>query len=229
MRMTVHNGRVPSLYVRVYRALFCPIALCPCSLTIREGVSKKRVFKASYCLFPHYTWGCIGECRWTDKRKRVPSLYVRVYRGGAARSRPAGRSLTIREGVSWFHYRLTPDGWFPHYTWGCIEVKKQLEVYKPVPSLYVRVYRCRDSMTTKPRSSLTIRESVSLCISWFGCLSYVPSLYVRVYRECNALRLRFPGSLITYESMLNSRYFIYRLFFVFHTKKYLIFQHIKYK
>ena len=54
---------VPSLYVRVYRSFVVLSALWLCSLTIREGISKRNAKKDAKIAFPHYMWGYIGHFR----------------------------------------------------------------------------------------------------------------------------------------------------------------------
>ena len=55
--------RVPSLYVRVYRNFRCRVSVSVCSLTIREGISKRNAKKDAKIAFPHYMWGYIGHFR----------------------------------------------------------------------------------------------------------------------------------------------------------------------
>ena len=54
---------VPSLYVRVYRNFRCRVSVSVCSLTIREGISKRNAKKDAKIAFPHYMWGYIGHFR----------------------------------------------------------------------------------------------------------------------------------------------------------------------
>ena len=72
--------KVPSLYVRVYRKCSARWSGKPCSLTIREGISRIFVVKSGVCC--------------------VPSLYVRVYRWVQFNCIKSKSSLTIREGIS---------------------------------------------------------------------------------------------------------------------------------
>ena len=175
-------------------------------------------------------WGCIGFKPARIILKGVPSLYVRVYRLHSEHPYRARRSLIICEGVSEMAYSWHSSVMFPHYMWGCIVPFITGQWRAVVPSLYVRVYRGQTLTEYQARRSLTIREGVSRTdanrvpgttfphYTW-GCITPsdsrknrggVPSLYVSVYRTADIL---------------------YRLFFYFsiHTKKYLIFQHIKYK
>ena len=193
---------VPSLYVRVYRMLLFGLPGHYGSLTIREGISLYLPAGGSSFGFPHYTWGYI-DWRWIYERKKtVPSLYVRVYRIPGKNFLQGCRSLTIREGISnktdWFN----TDTLFPHYTWGYIGLLIQEQKRLSVPSLYVRVYRGKGFRLYPAGSSLTIREGISAVgqnkafeqmfphYTW-GYIegnanpevkTVVPSLYVRVYR-----------------------------------------------
>ena len=112
--------QVPSLYVRVYRNNADMITACRCSLTIREGISNGNRERFKGYAFPHYTWGYIAALRYRSRPVRVPSLYVRVYRGRMEREQTTARSLTIREGISDMLAKLGVTFRFPHYTWGYI-------------------------------------------------------------------------------------------------------------
>ena len=112
-------------------------------------------------------------------------------------------SLTIREGISRAREQIQEKQTFPHYTWGYIGFLRQQRGRPPVPSLYVRVYRTWKRWLGTLRSSLTIREGISLRsqgrpgisefphYTWGYIASFslfvfpwkVPSLYVRVYRR----------------------------------------------
>ena len=221
---------VPSLYVRVYRVTLFVKGYARRSLIICEGVSPEYTSREWWTAFPHYMWGCIVVLYLNSGEKQVPSLYVRVYRQAQCHHSSQGCSLTIREGVSGKFATVWSRNRFPHYTWWCIALKIILTAAEIAPSLYVRVYRPIHYGSMACRCSLTIREGVSRTdanrvpgttfphYTW-GCITPsdsrknrggVPSLYVSVYRTADIL---------------------YRLFFYFsiHTKKYLIFQHIKYK
>ena len=116
-------GLVPSLYVRVYRPEADLTTGKWRSLTIREGVSPYQEHVSPIQWFPHYTWGCIGYLKRAIIGEEVPSLYVRVYRVSKKREIFSRCSLTIREGVSRVLSLAIYHQAFPHYTWGCIEVK----------------------------------------------------------------------------------------------------------
>ena len=73
--------KVPSLYVRVYRKNTSECRSQQCSLIICEGISAYSSSSASSSAFPHYMWGYIVLIMPIFQVLRVPSLYVRVYRG----------------------------------------------------------------------------------------------------------------------------------------------------
>ena len=181
---------VPSLYVRVYRALFCPIALCPCSLTIREGISPVFWIFETFLEFPHYTWGYIAPSFPARPLWIVPSLYVRVYRRFKLCVNFGGRSLTIREGISRQFAERLHISRFPHYTWGYIGESYVMVQPSCVPSLYVRVYRLAVSL--KKNSS-------------------VPSLYVRVYRDART-NWQPAGSSLTIREGISQDSFVVNLY-----------------
>ena len=52
---------VPSLYVRVYRALKSSVIYTDGSLIICEGVSQFAESRRAAVAFPHYMWGCIEQ------------------------------------------------------------------------------------------------------------------------------------------------------------------------
>ena len=147
-------------------------------------------------------WGYIMSCHLCCCHFVFPSLYVRVYRWFGKWWSISGFSLTICEGISGkTGFRLFICS-FPHYMWGYIDSGLISWPYRYVPSLYVRVYRNWTTSRERWRSSLTIREGISLtdeifficwkfphytwgyiaCILAFWDFLKVPSLYVRVYR-----------------------------------------------
>ena len=166
-------------------------------------------------MFPHYTWGCITDKRDGGSAYSVPSLYVRMYRKVHWWYVHQWSSLTIREGVS-------------------IGFAVENGILG-VPSLYVRVYHTTRRQKTVLYSSLTIREGVSAKsaaelrqymfphYTWGYIVEHghlvkfwgVPSLCVRVYHGRDAININNVRSLTMRECMLNSRYLIYRLFFLF--------------
>ena len=172
---------VPSLYVRVYRAIFPGASVVNCSLTIREGISAFQAVRQFWRPFPHYTWGYIAAIRRAVTHFPVPSLYVRVYRWKLCDGSTVLCSLTIREGIStcgftkkkfkcsltiregiswcqrWTHWHRA----FPHYTWGYIIFPHLTAKSTFVPSLYVSVYHPGYPWELQPRGSLTIREGIS--------------------------------------------------------------------
>ena len=111
---------VPSLYVRVYRVVGEHYIRTDCSLIICEGVSYTVQEVSSLLTFPHYMWGCITQQQTIWHQKRVPSLYVRVYRPSAFKKSDFYCSLIICEGVSMDGGELSRRNMFPHYMWGCI-------------------------------------------------------------------------------------------------------------
>ena len=194
---------VPSLYVRVYRHCRRQAYHYRSSLTIREGISPTAVIKKELSWFPHYTWGYIELERAPFKKQVVPSLYVRVYRLSRCTIRQNPRSLTIREGISFFIIIFAVYIMFPHYTWGYIGTPSEIHRAILVPSLYVRVYRVFSFSRSGHLRSLTIRDGISASSrpgrKWIPfphytwgyimlagrawCSLDVPSLYVRVYRN----------------------------------------------
>ena len=192
---------VPSLYVRVYRKRFRRNKIKNCSLTIREGVSRRQIVGKTEAEFPHYTWGCIDELKIKLRVLFVSSLYVRVYHLFVLSAIGITGSLTIREGVSARRSQSAEAELFPHYTWGCIVQACLFYLSRIVPSLYVRVYHNAADGRVWQLRSLIIREGVSSGAGWicltvrfphyiWGCIdwkkaghftSIVPSLYVRVY------------------------------------------------
>ena len=147
-------------------------------------------------------WGCIEREEMKKYEWKVPSLYVRVYRGTWLFCQTLRRSLIICEGVSskfaWSPFIFS----FPHYMWGCIDGRRGAVTTQYVPSLYVRVYRPPHIHTGRIICSLIICEGVSAfllfslfylvlphymwgCIAlkaWMKAVQGAPSLYVRVYR-----------------------------------------------
>ena len=91
---------VPSLYVRVYRGVQMDGQEKKSSLTVCEGVSCLSPSVCSFLLFPHCMWGCIAKYKAQKEVKKVPSLYVRVYRRLYVSHMRADGSLTVCEGVS---------------------------------------------------------------------------------------------------------------------------------
>ena len=132
---------VPSLYVRIYRSEPIRCRAFSGSLTIREGISSWKIMNVNLITFPHYTWGYIAYTTASWRTKRVPSLYVRVYRTLTPGNCFCSRSLTIREGISKDKFKRTKIEVFPHYTWGYIALVHLISDFLTVPSLYVRVYR----------------------------------------------------------------------------------------
>ena len=157
---------VPSLYVRVYRIAVYAIAVSGCSLTIREGISEEGWMTKGRASFPHYTWGYIGRSDGNPMGRRVPSLYVRVYRKISTFQRIKTGSLTIREGISPYNLENNSSEMFPHYTWGYIVCFHTVKAVYIVPSLYVRVYHGGENMIERNVRSLTIREGISLSWLW---------------------------------------------------------------
>ena len=212
---------VPSLYVRVYRALFCPTTSRPCSLTVCEGVSKLMKILAGRSTFPHCMWGCIMPVHPILLLGFVPSLYVRVYRCSWTRSSRSCSSLTVCEGVSSYKAVWRVKNEFPHCMWGCIVFCQSDTVQTDVPSLYVRVYHKALKEMGVERRSLTVCEGVSAKSGHFafckmfphcmwGCIDErsgitltlsVPSLYVRVYRHYTGNGRRADSSLTVCEGI----------------------------
>ena len=168
-------------------------------------------------------WGCIGGENCGRILKRVPSLYVRVYRHSFQMAYQRTRSLIICEGVS---PEYTSREWwtaFPHYMWGCIVVLYLNSGEKQVPSLYVRVYRQAQCHHSSQGCSLTIREGVSgkFATVWsrnrfphytWWCIALkiiltaaeiAPSLYVRVYQMA-VIYIKTPFSSLTIREGVSS-------------------------
>ena len=212
---------VPSLYVRVYHLWCCQIWFARCSLTIREGISALQAAGIPLPQFPHYTWGYIELERAPFKKQVVPSLYVRVYRLSRCTIRQNPRSLTIREGISFFIIIFAVYIMFPHYTWGYIGTPSEIHRAILVPSLYVRVYRVFSFSRSGHLRSLTIRDGISASSrpgrKWIPfphytwgyimlagrawCSLDVPSLYVRVYRREQRRDMRQVSSLTIREGI----------------------------
>ena len=70
---------VPSLYVRVYHIEIRRLKDKEGSLIIRKGILRGREARSPCDLFPHYTWGYIGQPPTDFLSPWVPSLYVRAY------------------------------------------------------------------------------------------------------------------------------------------------------
>ena len=215
------SGRVPSLYVRVYRPSNERYGPEGSSLIICEGISDYGTMKTEEPEFPHYMWGYIVLYMAQLCNNIVPSLYVRVYRFQTCRKAAKTCSLIICEGISerW----LCVDGHilFPHYMWGYIGHSWGEPVYESVPSLYVRVYREILRALFAAGCSLIICEGISRFFiggrpptsfphymwGYIGSsdvtirFSEVPSLYVRVYRLYTAQFILFPSSLIICEGI----------------------------
>ena len=113
-------GRVPSLYVRVYRLYKRQGKTGICSLIICEGISQVLWDLEIYLTFPHYMWGYIIQKRRDFGGRRVPSLYVRVYRAYLYMTYNKKCSLIICEGISPWQPWCTAGFGFPHYMWGYI-------------------------------------------------------------------------------------------------------------
>ena len=139
--MTCGHPWVPSLYVRVYRRESNGYYCKNCSLIICEGISTGRIQPGNVVQFPHYMWGYIGLRKAVKPLKRVPSLYVRVYRTHIVRDKKTGSSLIICEGISPTPIPTFSLASFPHYMWGYIGCTSLNWWASAVPSLYVRVYR----------------------------------------------------------------------------------------
>ena len=71
-----------------------------CSLTMREGISKKTSFFAVFRTFPHYARGYIDAFSLLAGASFVPSLCARVYRRADGIHAGGRSSLTMREGIS---------------------------------------------------------------------------------------------------------------------------------
>ena len=161
--LSSHNQskEVPSLYVRVYRAIYWQRTQDASSLTIREGISSHNGSQILWRTFPHYTWGYIAVLCFTHFGFIVPSLYVRVYRTKLYSIFITTRSLTIREGISLSVSKSGQRDGFPHYTWGYIDITNGRRTTTPVPSLYVRVYRTENEVLLLWDGSFTIRDGIS--------------------------------------------------------------------
>ena len=134
---------VPSLYVRVYRNRNEKNNSEISSLPVCEGVSRIWNIIKEWKPFPHCMWGCIVHILYQEKPRRVPSLYVRVYRVDIGFRSDIIGSLIICEGVSKSGLAVYIVSRFPHYMWGCIGWLLHRWYWPMVPSLYVRVYRCQ--------------------------------------------------------------------------------------
>ena len=196
---------VPSLYVRVYRAVYYCRGDQRGSLIICEGISSEEDEKGQVLRFPHYMWGYIENRAMNSPAEAVPSLYVRVYRTWTCRACWLSCSLIICEGISY----IPPPGGFKFW----------------LPSLYVRVYRSGSFAYEGKWSSLIICEGISpdildLRYKWLfphymwgyigtgGVIvkkSDVPSLYVRVYRSDRGGTTRKTPSLIICEGISSTR------------------------
>ena len=197
------SGRVPSLYVRVYRPSNERYGPEGSSLIICEGISDYGTMKTEEPEFPHYMWGYIAVVPFGKIPQTVPSLYVRVYRIAFISWNGVKRSLIICEGISYYIWLSCVIISFPHYMWGYIVFRPAGRLQKPVPSLYVRVYRKDGYALTVTSCSLIICEGISVIheenlytsqfphYMWGYIERYwglylppvVPSLYVRVYRD----------------------------------------------
>ena len=113
------------------------------SLPVCEGVSRIWNIIKEWKPFPHCMWGCIVHILYQEKPRRVPSLYVRVYRVDIGFRSDIIGSLIICEGVSKSGLAVYIVSRFPHYMWGCIGWLLHRWYWPMVPSLYVRVYRCQ--------------------------------------------------------------------------------------
>ena len=188
--------------MRVYRDFHALPIPAVSSLTIREGISS---LKANFCKvwkFPHYTWGYIGSYGTKDLTLIVPSLYVRVYRLLWVFLHSSCSSLTIREGISLKAFYPKHSRTFPHYTWGYIVQHLRRNFILNVPSLYVRVYRFRQSA--------------------LACLN-VPSLYVRVYRSFVVLSALWLCSLTIREGIsITSQISLHHIWFPHYTWGYIV-------
>ena len=121
--LQICSNVVPSLYVRVYRRKKKCFVWWICSLIICEGVSTPADQPRTRLSFPHYMWGCIDGWTGIITMKRVPSLYVRVYRKKPGIYTVNRGSLIICEGVSTRNSHDVFRVKFPHYMWGCIVCK----------------------------------------------------------------------------------------------------------
>ena len=157
----VRAKKVPSLYVRVYRAAKPFILTLDGSLIICEGISPADLPGRSNSAFPHYMWGYIEQEREQAQFEEVPSLYVRVYRLHSEHPYRARRSLIICEGISQEWVKPKMNFLFPHYMWGYISSASLFSFISFVPSLYVRVYHLGAGLTTESRRSLIICEGIS--------------------------------------------------------------------
>ena len=140
----IDNGRrtpVPSLYVRVYHAMYKQHGNDKSSLIICEGISIHFGMFWHTMPFPHYMWGYIIFISLITPVYAVPSLYVRVYHCPRWYVIIFRSSLIICEGISHTHLKKRCERWFPHYMWGYIDTIPFPFRWYLVPSLYVRVYR----------------------------------------------------------------------------------------
>ena len=131
------------------------------SLIICEGISSYQSLLVSCSLFPHYMWGYIAEPHRVWDISAVPSLYVRVYRLVCWTPRRQCGSLIICEGISIQKLNIHQRGKFPHYMWGYIGWPLAVIYRRPVPSLYVRVYRVLEKSVLYITCSLIICEGIS--------------------------------------------------------------------
>ena len=157
---------VPSLYVRVYLLQIGKAGDTIRSLIICEGISVLESLPQVLSRFPHYMWGYIGMARRKGHRRKVPSLYVRVYRKWGLAVTFLACSLIICEGISSTRQIAEEFKVFPHYMWGYIRYPHFWGLMNIVPSLYVRVYRSDLLRLWFQNRSLIICEGISvLCIS----------------------------------------------------------------
>ena len=170
-------------------------------------------------------WGYIDGWTGIITTKRVPSLYVRVYRMFIVGIMASICSLIICEGISQTGQPGAIRTVFPHYMWGYIAPSKKDEMIETVPSLYVRVYRRKISGEAFEPGSLIICEGISLWeqinlkkwlfphYMWGYIEVYfnkdmndcVPSLYVRVYRSSPSSHKSLFSSLIICEGISYGR------------------------
>ena len=134
---------VPSLYVRVYRGILGWSAGVSGSLIICEGISRARRNARAAEEFPHYMWGYIAATGAERRVRRLPSLYVRVYRVPSFLGVDEYCSLIICEDISAQSAADRRQQPFPHYMWGYIPPAGRTAKRSFVPSLYMRVYRNR--------------------------------------------------------------------------------------
>ena len=152
---------VPSLYVRVYRAVTSLQYIKSSSLIICEGISSVSSCRTGAEAFPHYMWGYIAILWTALQNASVPSLYVRVYRRMRLEKTETQCSLIICEGISLKYGREISEKEFPHYMWGYIGGYEDKSKTPAVPSLYVRVYRHPIPGQSLQAGSLIICEGIS--------------------------------------------------------------------